>query len=83
MHNRAQNWNGIWYMQGTTVAGIEGIPAWDGWEPIGTGDFNQDGYSDILIHNPSQNWNGVWYMQGSTIVGTAGIPAWDGWDIVA
>ena len=36
---------------------------------IGTGDFNHDGNSDILLQNTSSGQVSVWEMNGNTIIG--------------
>ena len=35
------------------------------WKVVGTGDFNQDGFVDILWQHPSDNALGVWLMDGN------------------
>jgi hypothetical protein len=68
-------WNVIWYMNGDGVASygyLSGISDL-AWEIAGTGDFNNDGYMDILWRNYGtgglQGWNCIWYMQGEGIIG--------------
>jgi hypothetical protein len=80
IHNAAQNWNGIWFMNGANIEATAGIPSWDGWEPAATGDFNQDDHTDIVMHNPTLDWNVVWYMQDTTVAGIGGLPSWGGWE---
>jgi hypothetical protein len=68
-------WNVIWYMAGEGIgsygylSGISDLA----WEIAGTGDFNNDGYMDILWRNYGtgglQGWNCIWYMQGEGIIG--------------
>ena len=44
------------------------------WKAIGTGDFNDDGHSDILW----QNTNGqaaIWEMNGTNVIGEAAVGA--------
>jgi hypothetical protein len=78
--------NCIWYMDGQRLyryyghqeEGITGFAypeaisdLW--WQIVGTGDFNKDGYADILwrYYGPGefQGWNCIWYMQGASIIG--------------
>jgi len=68
-------WNVIWYMNGEGISGygyLYGISDL-GWEIAGTGDFNADGYMDIVWRyygsGDLQGWNCVWYMQGEGIIG--------------
>jgi len=68
-------WNVIWYMNGEGISGygyLYGISDL-GWEIAGTGDFNRDGYMDILWRyygsGGLQGWNCIWYMQGEGIIG--------------
>jgi hypothetical protein len=41
-----------------------------GWNVAGTGDFNGDGISDILLSN-SGNGVGIWFMNSSGGIGSA------------
>lgn len=45
------------------------------WEIVGTGDFNNDVYPDILWRNRVNGANRVWYMNGVTQEGMASLPA--------
>ena len=52
------------------------------WKAIGTGDFNDDGRSDILWQNTSTGQASVWEMNGNSITGggpvspNPGRPSW-------
>ena len=39
------------------------------WQAIGTGDFNQDGFSDILFQNTNTGQVSVWEMNENTMIG--------------
>jgi hypothetical protein len=39
------------------------------WQAIGTGDFNQDGFSDILLQNKNTGAVSVWEMDDNTQIG--------------
>ncbi|HMK91355.1 MAG TPA: VCBS repeat-containing protein [Methylocystis sp.] len=57
----------IWFMNGCQIQSaplIGEISA--NWSIVGTGDFNGDGYSDILMLNTSGDVQ-IWEMQGATI----------------
>ena len=43
------------------------------YQIVGTGDFNGDGYIDILWRNVSTGQNAVWYMSGITYIGYASL----------
>ena len=48
---------------------------------IGTGDFNDDGHSDILWQNPNSGQASIWEMNGNTLIGGGPVspnpgPAW-------
>jgi hypothetical protein len=61
-------------MNGTSVtvdAGIGNIGTV--WKPVGTGDFNGDGKSDLLLFNPTNGNVAVWEMNGPTVVVDGGI----------
>ena len=51
------------------------------WKAIGTGDFNDDGFSDILWQNTSTGQASIWEMNGNTLIGGGPVspnpgPAW-------
>ncbi len=51
------------------------------WKAIGTGDFNQDGDSDILWQNAVTGQVSIWEMHGNTLIGGGPVtpnpgPAW-------
>jgi hypothetical protein len=69
---------GVWFIHGTTFGDAVALtPSGYGftwWRAVGTGDFNRDGYADILFQDTESNpdWNGalaVWLMQGTTQLG--------------
>ena len=37
------------------------------WKAIGTGDFNDDGHSDILFQNASSGQVSIWEMSGNSV----------------
>ena len=39
------------------------------WKTIGTGDFNDDGRSDILFQNASTGQVSIWEMNGNKLIG--------------
>jgi hypothetical protein len=66
LQNQATNQISVWYMGGTnglTIVSspIVGQPS-PGWEVAGLGDFNRDGYVDLLLQNSSTNALSIWYL---------------------
>ena len=39
------------------------------WKAIGTGDFNDDGHSDILFQNTTSGEVSIWEMNGNNVTG--------------
>jgi hypothetical protein len=67
--------NGIWYMNGDAVLDF-GFPyrVLDlNWQIAGAGDFNKDGYTDLLYRyhgtGSLQGMNCIWYLQGDVLIG--------------
>jgi hypothetical protein len=70
----------VWELNGSNViaAGSVGNPG-PSWHAIGTGYFNADGYSDILLQNDSGEVD-IWEMNGTNVIGGGSIgnpgPSW-------
>jgi hypothetical protein len=81
-----------WLMNGTDVSsnpvvGVN-VPGDQGWNLMGTGDYNRDGNIDLLWHHPDSGTVLVWFLgdDGTTIAGTANL-SWSSpgttWQIVS
>jgi hypothetical protein len=57
-------------MNGNTLTGGGPVSPNPGpsWRAVGTGDFNGDGFSDILFQNASGQAS-IWDMNGNTLTG--------------
>jgi FG-GAP-like repeat len=66
----------IWEMNGSTLVGGGPVSpnAGPAWKAIGTGDFNDDGQSDILWQNASGQAS-IWEMTGNTLIGGGAVNA--------
>ena len=58
-------------MNGNTLIGGGPVSPDPGpsWKAIGTGDFNDDGRSDILFQNTSNGEVSIWEINGNTLTG--------------
>ena len=58
-------------MNGNTLIGGGAVSPNPGpsWQAVGTGDFNDDGHSDILWQNTSSGQASIWEMNGNTLIG--------------
>ena len=58
-------------MNGTNEigGGLVGSNPGPSWKAIGTGDFNDDGHSDILWQNTSSGQVSIWEMNGTNVIG--------------
>ena len=81
----------IWEMNGGTIlAGVGGQKVTNGWQIVGTGDFNGDGKTDILwrctdgtMANCTNGEVSIWEMSGGTVLAYVGhqvVPP--GWTVV-
>ena len=63
---------GFWLMNGTAISSTlvpyAGVSL--NWEIAGTGDFNNDGQTDILWRNKTTGDVGFWLMNGTAISST-------------
>src|SRR5258706_4483227 len=53
-HNKTTGQNRVWFMSGTNWTSESALPSTSddlGWKMIGTGDFDHNGYPDILWQN--------------------------------
>ncbi len=81
----------VWY------TGPDGnVPAWgrlasrmpptNGWQIVGTGDFNNDGRTDILWHHPASGLLSSWLLNGTQVIAPGFIgysyDAASGWRVV-
>ena len=68
----------VWEMDGLTVkaSGVVGwTPPTAAWHAVGTGDFNGDGKSDILLQNGADGMCFVWEMDGLAVK-DSGVVGW-------
>ncbi len=62
----------VWLMGGTSLWGdfhIRTVGPNSGWRIVGVGDFNGDGFSDILWWHQKTGKIYVWYMNGTAFMG--------------
>jgi hypothetical protein len=67
----------VWFMDSTGLAmGFAfGLPTpTSGWKIVGVGDFNGDGYPDILWRNSDDGTPAIWFLNGTNIVQMTVLP---------
>jgi trimeric autotransporter adhesin len=78
----------IWYLggaQGITVQSAADVSAANPWHIAGCGDFNGDGYPDLLWQDPVSGTTQVWYLggaQGNTFMSAADLSGPNPWRVV-
>jgi len=75
-----RKWSGVLFMDGENVVGS--VPLWTGWKPVGKGDFDLDGKSDVVVQNLDDGRHVISYGDGSAIQRSEVIQGWAGWDIL-
>lgn len=59
----------VWYLggsQGITLLGAADLDQTNPWHIVGAGDFNGDGFPDVLWQDPITGTMQIWYMGGTT-----------------
>jgi hypothetical protein len=78
----------IWLMDGMSTIGIGAVGPFNpgpSWQIQGTGDYNEDGKSDILWQN-SDGAPAIWLMDGMSTVGIGAAGSFNpgaAWHIIA
>src|SRR6185295_12960256 len=68
----------VWFMDGPRrIAGasLEVAAYPDGWDVVESGDFNADGFDDILWRDQASGVVAAWFMRGTAQVGAAALTA--------
>ncbi len=64
----------LWFMNGQIQIGSALCsPSSTGdlnWQIVGVGDFNRDGYPDLVFQHATGRWVAIWYMQGTAAIAT-------------
>ena len=77
--NSATGQISFWLMNGTDIASVAslglGVAPATGWVPVGAGDLNGDGNSDLVWRNSITGSNAVWFLDGMQLQAVADLPA--------
>ena len=78
LQNRADGMSFVWAMEDLKVkaSGVVGwTPSTNSWHSVGTGDFDGDGKSDIVLQNADDGQCFVWEMKGLDVK-DSGVVGW-------
>jgi hypothetical protein len=78
----------IWFLggaQGVTFISAVNLTLANTWRIVGTGDFNQDGYRDIVWQDQTSGSSQIWYLaaQGNTLLDSVTLTGPNSWRIVS
>ena len=88
LYNPATRQTAVWLLDagaGYTLSdSAYGPTAPSGWEVLGTGDFNANNRSDLVLVNTNTRKTAIWYLNGATYVsGVFGPTLPDGWQLIS
>lgn len=78
--------DGVRYESSKLISDV--LPESSGWTPVGTGDFNHDGSTDILWTNRADGRLAAWHLNGFSLIGgldlsQVGPTIATGWNVVS
>lgn len=74
--HRSEDLSGVWFMNGPTWTGTVGwlTPMKDAqWRPVATGDFDNDGHTDVVWRHIENGKTVIWFMNGTHLARSAEI----------
>lgn len=72
-HTASSGSTAVWLMNGATLASEATLSLPAGWQIVGSGNFNGDAHTDLVVQNNLTSARAIWLMNGTTVSSTVAL----------